>query len=294
MHHASQSSRDSLSKASTNFFYDERDIQAAKSVFAEDGYCVFTNLLSDVDFGALLEGVKESLISGALAIRDDKMNVNNDAIFAHPAIEATCKNPSIVAAVRALIGHPVTLQHSKFNAKPIGKNVLGSEVAWHQDLPFYPHTNSDLVSCVVHLDDQDEDSGAMSFVPGSHILGEQSHTDDDGNFAYRCAEPDDRFCPAEPLLARRGWVSFHHALTIHCSGVKTNDRDRRLMVFQYRAHDAVQLAGVLWRCNGYRVDETVPDIPTAWFPDGSVMPLRGRSGRLFDVSGRLKPDASPN
>jgi ectoine hydroxylase-related dioxygenase (phytanoyl-CoA dioxygenase family) len=274
-------------------FEDERDLAAAKRVFLRQGYCVFKNLLGDEAFGALLEGVNAAISEGKLVIRDNKMNVNDDAVFANPAIEATCKHPSLVMAAKAFVDHPVTLQHAKFNAKPKHGTASASEVEWHQDFPFFPHSNHDLVACVIHLDDEHEGSGAMSFVPGSHLLGEQTHTDEHGNFIYRCADPDHRYAPPELLLAKRGWVSFHHALTLHCSEAKTNNRDRRLIVFQYRAYDALQLAGVLWRCNGYHVDDDVPDFPVARFPDGTSISLRGRGGRLFDLFGALKPNSSP-
>ena len=291
MHHDSRLSSVNPSEESTVLFTDEHDIEAASKVFALEGYCVFSNLLSAEVVNNLLEGVDEAIAAGKLVIRDDKMNTNDDAIFANPAIEAVCKHPTIIAVARAFIGRAVTLQHAKFNAKPKSENVLESEVAWHQDFPFFPHSNSDLVACVIHLDDEDEGSGSMSFVPGSHLLGEQPHTDEQGNFIYRCREPDNRYRPAELLLAKRGWVSFHHPFTLHSSGIKTHNRDRRLMVFQYRAYDAVQLAGVLWRCNGYKVDDTEPDVNVARFPDGSRISLRGRGGRLYDLYGRLKPNS---
>lgn len=282
-----------LFEAPSTFFNDERDVLAAREVFMREGYCVFTNLLGDEVFGTLLKGINEAISEGRLGIRDNKMNVNDDAIYAHPAIEAACRHPSIVKAAKAFVGHPVTLQHSKFNAKPKTANVSGSEVTWHQDFPFFPHSNSDLVACVIHLDDEDEGSGAMAFVPGSHLMGEKPHTDEQGNFIYGCEAPDNRYRQPELLMAKRGWISFHHALTLHCSGVKTHDHDRRLLIFQYRAYDAVQLAGVLWRCNGYRVDDDVPDLPVARFSDGTCISLRGRGGRLFDLFGALKPNTPP-
>jgi phytanoyl-CoA hydroxylase len=293
MPHDSRLSPVNYSEAATTLFRDELDIEAASKVFARVGYCVFSDLLGFEAFSTLLNGVDKAISEGKLVIRDNKMNTNDDAIFAHPAIEATCKHPSLIAAARAFIGHPVELQHAKFNAKPKSHKVLESEVEWHQDFPFFPHTNSDLIACVIHLDDEDEGSGAMSFVPASHLLGEQPHTDEQGNFIYRCMEPDNRYRPAELLLAKRGWISFHHSFTLHRSGVKTHNRDRRLIVFQYRAYDAVQLAGVLWRCNGYRVDTTAPEFPLARFPDGSRISLRGRGGRLYDLYGALKPNTLP-
>jgi hypothetical protein len=251
------------------------------------------SLPGDVAFGALLRGVDEAITQGKLAIRDNKMNANNDTIFAHSVIEAAYKHPSIIAAAKVFIGCPITLQFPKFNAKSKSENVSASEVSWHQDCPFFPHANNDLIACVIHLDDEDKGSGTLSFVPGSHLLSEQLHTYEYGNFIYCCTELDNRFRPPELLLAKRGWVSFHHVFNLHRFGVKTHNRDRRPLVFQFRVYDSVQNTGFLCRCNGYRVDDTVPDPPVARFPDGSVISLRRRGGRLFDLYGAFKLNAPP-
>ena len=37
----------------------------------------------------------------------------------------------------------------------------GSEVGWHQDWAFYPHTNDDLVTVGIYLDDCTEKNGPL-------------------------------------------------------------------------------------------------------------------------------------
>jgi hypothetical protein len=86
-----------------------------------------------------------------------------------------------------------------------------------------------------------------------------------------------------------GFVSFHHCLTLHTSNPKLRSGHRRLIVLQYRAVDAVQLAGVIWRCNGMQLEEE-NGAPRARFPDGTSVEMRGHGGRLFDVSGKLAPN----
>ena len=55
--------------------------------------------------------------------------------------------------------------HSKLNFKaPRG----GEEVKWHQDIQFWPHTNYDLLTVGVFLEDVEPGMGEVGFVPGSH------------------------------------------------------------------------------------------------------------------------------
>ena len=55
--------------------------------------------------------------------------------------------------------------HSKLNFKaPHG----GEEVKWHQDIQFWPHTNYDLLTIGVFLEDVEPGMGEVGFVPGSH------------------------------------------------------------------------------------------------------------------------------
>ncbi len=48
---------------------------------------------------------------------------------------------------------------------------------------------------------------------------------------------------AVPLVGPAGSITIHHARAIHGSALNTSDRDRRLLLFQYRAADAWPLLG---------------------------------------------------
>ena len=127
----------------------------------------------------------------------------------------------------------------------------------------------------------------MEFVPGSHDE-ERSHLNPDGRFAYRCTETEG--LSGVTYTGSAGDVTFHHCLTLHRSLPKHRPGPRRLIVFQYRAVDAIQIAGVIWKCNGLQVEDLPENPRMARFPDGSSTVLRGVGGRLFDVEGQLAPD----
>ena len=270
------------------WLFNADDRAAAKGYFEANGFVGFPDLLTPQEFASLRAAVTAAEAEGRLHVGREQLELTNDAIFADIEIEKACRHPRVVDTARSLIGHSIELQHAKFSGKPAA--VGAGDVAWHQDFPFYPHTNYDLLSAVIHFDDESEALGAMRFIPGSHRWGVLSHVED-GKFAYRCTERKDLDQQPSTLMAcQAGTVTFHHGLTLHYSGPKLVDGKRRLIVFQYRAVDAIQLAGVVWKCAGYQVEDRPAAPRTARFADGTVVELRGRGGKLIDMAGAFAPD----
>jgi ectoine hydroxylase-related dioxygenase (phytanoyl-CoA dioxygenase family) len=275
-----------------NWLFSKSNLEAAAEFHHKFGFVGLSDLLEPTEFSELKSAVDSAIETGRLTIAEDEMPNNNDCVYADARIEAMARNPAVVRAVRRFIGRPIELQHSKFNAKPLQDTGSG-KVKWHQDFAFYPHSNFDLVSCIIHLDDEQEDAGPLKCIPGSHTWGPLSHQRADSTFAYECTShsPDELDAmPWTQLDLRAGTITFHHALTLHSSAAKRRSGHRRFVIFQYRAYDAVQLAGVVWKCHGMQVEdrEVLPSV--ARFPDGTTVELRGLGGRLFDVGGRLLPN----
>ena len=78
-------------------------------------------------------------------------------------------HPRILDAVEKLIGPNIQLHHTKLNLKPPSSPEARFE--WHQDYPFFPHTNYDLIAVLVHIDEATEENGCLRIIPGSHKLG---------------------------------------------------------------------------------------------------------------------------
>src|SRR5262245_38431693 len=74
-------------------------------------------------------------------------------------------NARTVDMVADLIGPDVKFHHCKINLKLSGART---EVAYHQAFAYTPHTNDDVVTALLFLDDIDETNGALTVVPGSH------------------------------------------------------------------------------------------------------------------------------
>ena len=100
----------------------------------------------------------------------------------------------IVDVVTDLIGPDVKFHHSKLNFKAAHG---GEEVKWHQDIQFWPHTNYDLLTIGVFLEDVEAGMGEVGFVSGSHDgpLFDLYDGDDVGRCARR-SRPAARGCGA--------------------------------------------------------------------------------------------------
>lgn len=154
----------------------------------------------------------------------------------HPAYGALVRHPNIVAVLRDLWGPDIRFDSAKLNMKSAG---FGAAVEWHQDWAFYPHTNDDLAAVGVMMDDMLPANGPLLVIPGSHRGPTYDHHGG-GKFvgAIDPATTDIDFSRAIPLLGPAGSITVHHVRAIHGSALNTSDRDRRLLLFQFRAADA--------------------------------------------------------
>lgn len=142
----------------------------------------------------------------------------------------------ILDRIVSLIGPDIGFHHSKLNMKPA---KVGSVVEWHQDLAYFPHTNDDLVTTLIYLDDATENNGCLQVLPRHHTHF-FDHRLPDGVFAGMITENinDGRFGQPVSLPAPSGSVIFMHAMAPHSSLPNRSERPRRTLIFEYRAADS--------------------------------------------------------
>jgi phytanoyl-CoA hydroxylase len=184
-------------------------------------------------------------------------------------------NPAL-DAVAQLIGPNLRFRESKVNSKLPG---TATHLKFHQDLPFGPLTNEDLITVLFHLDEVTAENGPLEVVPGSHRgpLYEHWH---DGVFTGAVS-------PEVEAMAKEGAVTccgaagsayLLDARLLHGSAPNLSSAPRTLFIVQYHAEDAYPLApnhlpsrfdgdvvaGVATnrvRCSDYEV--ALPEMPTA-------------------------------
>ena len=151
----------------------------------------------------------------------------------------------ITDVVCDLIGPNVKFHHSKLNFKaPRG----GEEVKWHQDIQFWPHTNYDLLTVGVFLEDVVPGMGEVGFVPGSHDRELYDLYGDDDVWVGALSDADVARAGVERAqypTGPAGSITVHHCRTVHGSTVNSSDRPRPLLLMTYVAADAFPLTDLV-------------------------------------------------
>ena len=142
--------------------------------------------------------------------------------------------------VAALIGPDVKHHHCKINLKLPGSNT---EVRYHQDFAYTPHTNDDVVTALLMLDDMTCDNGCLMAVPGSH-RGPVHSLFDGERFTGFVAPAVERSLRASavPVLGSAGSVCLMHTRLAHGSEPNRSSAPRGLYICVYSAADAVPIA----------------------------------------------------
>ena len=141
--------------------------------------------------------------------------------------------------VADLIGPDVKFHHCKLNSKLPGTD---SRVGFHQDFSYTPHTNDDIVTALLLLDDMTAENGPLTVVPGSHREGQVSLWRD-GAFTGQVA-PDVAAALAPRLVTltgRAGEVCLMHTALLHGSEPNRSTDRRALYITVYSAADAFML-----------------------------------------------------
>lgn len=230
--------------------------QEQKEFYRENGYLALEGILSPAELKVLHEIIDE-LVEKAQSLETPNSLCDFEPVkgpdgrkiirrIFNPFEQAKCfeeiaRHQNVLDAVEDVIGPNIQIHHSKLNMKPAR---AGSPVKWHQDLPFFPHTNTDLVACLIHLNDSTLENGCLRVVPGSHKLGPLDHRRD-GRFIgmvtddLKKADMD----KAVNLPLKAGGMVLLHCLTLHSSAPNRSEATRRMLIYEYRAADSMQLYG---------------------------------------------------
>jgi phytanoyl-CoA hydroxylase len=151
----------------------------------------------------------------------------------YPEFRVLSDCPKMLNSVAQLLGENLLFHYSKINMKP---PAIGSVVEWHQDLAYYPLTNTDSLAVLFYLDDTDRRNGCLQVIPGVHRTGILNHSWD-GFFRGQITEPLDASKAVE-IEGQAGTAIFLHGATPHASAPNTSPNARRTLILSYRAADA--------------------------------------------------------
>lgn len=178
-------------------------------------------------------------------------------------------------AVAQLIGPNVTFNNAKINAKHPGS---GTVVKYHQDFLFEPHTNDDVCTVLIFLDEVTLENGPLNVVPGTHRGPLFDHWHDGVFTGAVSADVEEEYsAKAIPIYGPVGSAALMHTRLLHGSAPNLSDSPRTLYIVEYRAEDSKPLQvnhipsiydgdvvrGVetnMIRCSDYEMQ--YPEVPT--------------------------------
>ncbi len=232
-----------------------------KEFFWENGYLVVENAVSDdllaklqQDFsgwveesrehseayGETLDGRPRFDLEGGHNAEKPALRRVNAPIEVSDAYYEAMADSHMTDAVADLIGPNIKLHHTKINSKLPGG---ATAVKWHQDFPFTPHSNDDLITALLMVDDVTAENGPLEVVAGSHkgpLCGLWHNGVFTGSVADDIAARSQ--AEAKTCTGRAGSVCLMHTRLLHGSAPNRSKNPRTLFISVYSAEDAVSYA----------------------------------------------------
>lgn len=231
--------------------------------YNDEGYLVVENAIDAADLTELLDQVKSWIDDSKEHTQAWGVTLDGRARFDIDPKDHSADNPSLRRVtspteisdtfadmalrstmsemVGALIGGNGTrFHHSKVNAKLPNTTTT---VKWHQDFPFTPHTNDDMLTALLMIGEVTMDNGPLLVVPGSHKDALFSHWEN-GKFVGKVSDDveNERCQQFVPCIGKPGSICFMHSRLLHSSGPNKSDLPRYLFIAVYNAEDAQALS----------------------------------------------------
>lgn len=161
------------------------------------------------NFGETLDGKARFDLEAGHSAEHPKLRRVSNPVEISEVYQAALWDSAVPDIVAELIGPDVKFHHCKVNIKSPG---METRVDYHQDHAFDPHTNDDMVTSLLMLDDMTEENGCLRVVPGSHresfmahfdALGARSQTREETVRGYKVTVTHASVDPAEAEAKRK-------------------------------------------------------------------------------------------
>lgn len=250
--------------------------------FEADGFLAHIPLLSRAevtDLRARVEYIREHLeeLAPRLYEVEASYSARPEQVVCHflggwqvdSALAGLVADPRITQPLAQLLGlSSLRFWHDQVFYKPPGHPGC---VPWHQDYSYWSRTGpARHITINILLDDADEESGCLEFIPGSQRWGLLPSLPFDAPLdAMRAHLSPLQLAAFQPQAAPlpAGSATIHHSHTLHGSGPNRSDRPRRALVFNYMAPDTRVLDG------GGPLLRGTPQLATGSLVEGAHFPI---------------------
>lgn len=212
--------------------------------YLQDGYLVVEDVLDQAELAAMgeaLERIEAAVAEEALPPRlrqlitlerdqdhagsadTDKISNIMELPLFDPVFRDLIVNPAVLDILEALFG---STEFSFHNYKAICKMAGGAaSFRWHRDLPYLPHTSSNLITCMLCIDPMTAQNGATVVCPGSHRVA-------DDTIDARDKDIDEADVPPQRLTVEcpAGSAVLFDTNIVHGGGPNHSDHPRRNVI----------------------------------------------------------------
>lgn len=222
----------------------EQYLENHKKVVLKNGFTVIDSMFTDDEIKKIIEVIQNADTSAENFRKSDDLFAVRQFLKEVPEIKSLVFNDNVKAIIRELFGEKYFVVKSIYFDKPETSNWY---VAYHQDLTisvdkklemqgFGPWTTKknqfavqpplpvleNIYTIRIHLDDTDENNGALKVVPGSHTKG-----------IYRPETIDWNVETEEICKVEKGGIMIMKPLTLHGSNRTTDGRRRRVIHIEF-------------------------------------------------------------
>jgi phytanoyl-CoA dioxygenase PhyH len=226
--------------------------QAQRESYFENGFICLEKAIPDAWVERLRQTTKEMVDRSRTVTKSDAVwDLESGHSAARPRLRrlsAPCDHhpvyweyvsQSVFADIAAdLLGPDVKFHHSKLNFK---SSEGGTEVKWHQDIQFWPHTNYALLTIGTLIYDCGLENGAVGVIPKSHEGPLYDQYNDKGQWTGCLADADAArldLSKAIYMTGPAGSLTIHNCRTVHGSLPNDSAVDRPLFLNTLAAADA--------------------------------------------------------
>jgi ectoine hydroxylase-related dioxygenase (phytanoyl-CoA dioxygenase family) len=227
-------------------------LQAQRKQYFEEGYLVLERLISEDQLHPLRVATSEMIEHSRSVTHSNKMFVLesghdaakprirrlNCACDYHSAYWDYASKSILPDIVADLVGPDVKFREGMLNFKCAGG---GDAVGWHQDIPFYPHTNLTPLITLLFLEEVRSEMGPLRVIPGSHKGELFNHYGPDGAWVGGISSGDLHkldLSTARTITGPAGSVVVIHGCIVHGSERNDSTSDRPLLIIGYSSADA--------------------------------------------------------
>ena len=211
---------------------------------SEKGFTVIEDIYTDEEIGGIITLIDETDQSNPTFRKTKDLFAIRQFLKEVPNVKQTTFSDRLISIINNLFGKGYFIVKSIYFDKPEESNWF---VAYHQDLTISVDKKVDLpgygswtnkqnqfavqppikilennFTIRIHLDDTDENNGALKVVSGSHLKG-----------IYRAENIDWSEEREEICEVDRGWIMIMRPLLMHASERTTNNKRRRVIHIEF-------------------------------------------------------------